>query len=129
MGASLLRLRPKDHRGSVRLDYASHFGVGLAWGLALSAAARAGLRGQTRVAAVYGLVWNSDWVGLVALGIDKPPWKWSRRDLVVDVGEKIPSPRLRMRLSAVWSAPELDATAFSCRPVPRAPLPGRRVQR
>ncbi len=89
MGAAVLRVRPKDKRGWVRLNYAAHFTVGLAWGLALSAASRAGLDGQRRVASVYALVWSSDWLGLVALGVDGPPWKWSRRDLVTDVGEKM----------------------------------------
>lgn len=89
MGAAILRVRPRDHRGWVRFNYACHFTIGLAWGLGLSAAGRAGLQGQRRVGGVYAVVWNSDWLGLVALDVDKPPGKWSRRDLIIDVGEKM----------------------------------------
>lgn len=89
MTARLVRREPSSRSGWLALNYASHFTVGAVWGLALSVARSRGLDGQKRVAAVYSVVWNSDWIGLVALGVDGPPWTWKRRDLAIDVGEKL----------------------------------------
>lgn len=72
MAARLLPVEPNSHTGWLGLNYAAHFGVGGAWGIPLSLAQRRGPRGQRRIAAVYALLWNTDWIGLVALGIDGP---------------------------------------------------------
>jgi hypothetical protein len=70
------------------MNYAAHFVVGSAWGVARAVAARAGLSGQP-VAAVFAAMWTGDVLGVAALGIDEPPWRWERRDLAIDVVDKL----------------------------------------
>lgn len=72
-----------------RLNYAAHFGVGLAWGAAHGAIARRGLRGQRAVLTVFGTLWPGDVTTTVALGLNPPPWRWSGRDLAIDIVDKL----------------------------------------
>lgn len=72
-----------------RLNYAVHFGVGAAWGAAHGAAAHAGVRGPGAVATVFGALWPADVTSMVLLGLGEPPWRWSGRDLAVDVTDKL----------------------------------------
>lgn len=77
-------------RGARRrvLNYAAHFGIGVAWGASHGLATRNGLRGQRAVAAVFGALYTADALANVALGLYQP-WRWSAQDWVVDVGEKL----------------------------------------
>lgn len=72
-----------------RLNYAAHFGVGAAWGAAHGAAAHAGVRGAGTVAAVFGTLWPADVTSMALLGLGEPPWRWSARELAVDVADKL----------------------------------------
>jgi hypothetical protein len=86
----VLPIAPRRGAAKRRLNYAAHFGVGLAWGAAHAAIARrGGLRGQRAVATVFGVLWPGDVTTTVALGLNPPPWRWSRRDLAIDVANKL----------------------------------------
>jgi hypothetical protein len=88
MVTKLLPLNPKRRRDA-RLNYAAHVALGASWGAARGLAARAGLSGQPAVAAVFGTLWTGDVMAMSALGLDEPPTRWSRRDLVIDVVDKL----------------------------------------
>jgi hypothetical protein len=86
----VLPIAPKRGAAKRRLNYAAHFGVGLAWGAAHAAIARrGGLRGQRAVATVFGVLWPMDVTTTVALGMNPPPWRWSRLDLAIDLADKL----------------------------------------
>ncbi len=89
----LMRVLPigrKRGKAKARLNYAAHFGVGAGWGAAHAALARRrGLRGQRAVATVFGTLWPGDVTTTFALGMNPPPWRWSRQDLVIDVVDKL----------------------------------------
>jgi hypothetical protein len=86
----VLPIAPKRGAAKRRLNYAAHFGVGLAWGAAHAAIARRGaLRGQRAVATVFGVLWPGDVTSTVALGMNPPPWRWSRQDLAIDLADKL----------------------------------------
>jgi hypothetical protein len=86
----VLPIAPKHGAAKRRLNYAAHFGVGLAWGAAHAAIARrSGLRGQRAVATVFGILWPGDVTTTVALGMNPPPWRWSRQELVIDLADKL----------------------------------------
>ncbi len=85
----LLPVAPKRKRDRRRLNYAAHFGVGVAWGVGHGAlATRLGLSGQRAVATVFSVFYAGDVLGNTALGLEKP-WQWSGQDLAVDVIDKL----------------------------------------
>jgi len=85
----LLPVAPRRKRDRRRLNYAAHFGVGVAWGAGHAAIARrAGLSGQRAVAAVFGVLWAGDVIGNTALGLDKP-WTWSGEDIAIELVDKL----------------------------------------
>jgi hypothetical protein len=84
----LLPIGRQRGRRRRRLNYATHFALGLMWGAAYSLAAHAGLRGQRGVAAVYGTVYTGDVLFNTALGLYKP-WQWSPQEAVIDVVDKL----------------------------------------
>lgn len=84
----VLPIKTRRKRDRRRLNYAAHFAVGAAWGAAHGLAARAGPRGQGAVAAVFGVLWPGDVVGMTALGLDEP-WRWSAQELAIDVVDKL----------------------------------------
>ncbi len=84
----ILPIGRKQGRERERLNYATHFGLGLMWGAAYGVAAHAGLRGQRAVAAVFGTVYSGDVLFNTALGLYKPS-KWSQRDAAIDVVDKL----------------------------------------
>ena len=71
-----------------RLNWVTHFGLGLMWGSAYGVAAHAGLRGQKAVAAVFGTVYTGDVLLNVALGLYRPR-TWSSQDWAVDIIDKL----------------------------------------
>ena len=86
----VLPIAPKRGAAKRRLNYAAHFGVGLAWGAAHAAIARrGGLRGGRAVATVFGILWPGDVATTFALGLNPPPWRWSRQDLAIDIADKL----------------------------------------
>ncbi len=86
----VLPIAPRRGAAKRRLNYAAHFGVGLGWGAAHAAIVRrTGQRGQRAVATVFGTLWPGDVTTTVALGLNAPPWRWSRRDLAVDLADKL----------------------------------------
>ena len=86
----VLPIAPKRGAAKRRLNYAAHFGVGVAWGAAHAAIARrGGLRGQRAVVTVFGVLWPGDVTTTVALGMNPPPWRWSRQDLAIDLADKL----------------------------------------
>lgn len=85
----LFPVAPKRKQDRRRLNYAAHFGVGVAWGVGHGLIARrAELRGQAAVAAVFGAIYGGDVIANTALGLTKP-WQWSSQDLAVDVIDKL----------------------------------------
>ena len=85
----VLPLRRKRGRAKRRLNSVAHVGVGAAWGAAHGAIARRGLRGQRAVATVFATLWPGDVATTFALGLNPPPWRWRRRDLTIDVVDKL----------------------------------------
>jgi hypothetical protein len=88
----ILRVLPVEVKSDVakrRLNYAAHFAVGVGWGAAHGAIARRGLRGQRAVAMVFGTLWPGDVTTTVSLGLNPPPWRWSRQDLAIDLADKM----------------------------------------
>lgn len=88
MATKLLPLS-SQRRDDPRVNYATHFALGAGWGAARGIAARTGLSGQRAVAAVFGILWTGDVMAMAALGLDEPPTRWSRRDLAIDVIDKL----------------------------------------
>ena len=41
------------------------------------------------MAAVFATLWTGDVVAMTALGLDEPPTRWSRRDLAIDMIDKL----------------------------------------
>ncbi|CAA9491431.1 MAG: hypothetical protein AVDCRST_MAG38-2653 [uncultured Solirubrobacteraceae bacterium] len=82
--------QPRSPRHRRRLNYAAHFGVGAGWGAAHGAiSGLTGLRGQRAVAAVFGLLWPADVLGVAALGVHEPPWRWTATETAVDFADKL----------------------------------------
>ena len=75
-------------RGRKRLNYATHFALGTLWGGAYGVTAKAGLRGQRAVAAVFVGVYSGDVLLNMALGLYHPS-SWSGRDWAIDVIDKL----------------------------------------
>jgi hypothetical protein len=73
--------------GRRRLNYVTHFSLGMMWGAAYGVAALKGLRGQKAVNTVFAVVYAGDVLLNTALGLYQPS-KWSAKDLVVDVVDK-----------------------------------------
>jgi hypothetical protein len=80
-------IRTDTGAGRQRLNYATHFSLGMMWGAAYGVAALKGLRGQKAVNAVFGVVYTGDVLLNTALGLYSPT-QWSGRDLIVDVVDK-----------------------------------------
>jgi hypothetical protein len=80
-------IHPRTPEGRWRLNYATHFSLGMMWGAAYGVAAWQGLRGQKAVNTVFGIVYTGDVLLNTALGLYHPT-KWSTQDLVVDVLDK-----------------------------------------
>jgi hypothetical protein len=38
---------------------------------------------------VFGILWPGDVTTTVALGMNPPPWRWSRQDLAIDLADKL----------------------------------------
>jgi len=84
----MLPLHPDSPQGRKRLNYGTHFALGVLWGVAYAVASRAGLRGQRAVAAVFATVYSGDVALNTALGLYQPS-TWSRRDWAIDVIDKL----------------------------------------
>jgi hypothetical protein len=74
-------------RGRQRLNYVTHFSLGMMWGAAYGFAALKGLRGQKAVNAVFGVVYTGDVLLNAALGLYHPT-QWTKKELVIDVVDK-----------------------------------------
>lgn len=83
----LLPVSPKDEQARRRLNYTTHFSLGVMWGTAYAIAHAAGLRGQRAIGTVFATVWTGDVIFNTALGLYKP-WEWSARETVIDVVDK-----------------------------------------
>jgi hypothetical protein len=86
--ARLLPIQPKDDHERRQLNWVTHFGLGAMWGAAFGIAGHAGLRGQRAVATVFAGVYTGDVLLNTALGLYEPT-KWSGRELVIDVVDKL----------------------------------------
>jgi hypothetical protein len=86
----LFGLRPRSRKTRRRLNYAAHFAVGAGWGAAHAAiATKTELRGQAAVAAAFGVLWPADVLGVAALGVHEPPWRWTLTETAVDFVDKL----------------------------------------
>lgn len=83
----VLPVQPTSEQDRYRLNYLTHFGLGMMWGAAYGVAARAGLRGKPAVTAVFATVYMGDVLLNTALGLYQPT-SWSRQDWVVDIVDK-----------------------------------------
>jgi hypothetical protein len=84
------KITPLDthtHEGRRRLNYGTHFSLGMMWGAAYGVAALKGLRGQKAVNAVFGVVYTGDVLLNTALRLYHPT-QWSKKDLIIDVVDK-----------------------------------------
>ncbi|MBW3556746.1 MAG: hypothetical protein KY454_07395 [Actinobacteria bacterium] len=86
--AKVLPISPRNRHERRQLNWVTHFGLGAMWGTAFGIAGRAGLRGQKAVAAVFAAVYTGDVLLNTALGLYEPT-KWSGRDVVIDVVDKL----------------------------------------
>lgn len=86
--AKVLLIEPKNDHERRQLNWITHFGLGAMWGTAFGIAGHAGLRGQKAVATVFATVYTGDVLLNTALGLYEPT-KWSMRELVVDVVDKL----------------------------------------
>lgn len=84
----LLPVAPTTEGERRALNYAAHFVIGAAWGIAHGVAVRRGLRGQRAVATVFGLVYTGDAIVNTLLGLYQPR-RWSAQDWAVDLGDKL----------------------------------------
>ncbi|MBW3615648.1 MAG: hypothetical protein KY439_10125 [Actinobacteria bacterium] len=84
----VLPIEPTNDHERRQLNWITHFGLGAMWGTAFGIAGAAGLRGQKAVAAVFAVVYTGDVLLNTALGLYEPS-KWSRRDLAIDVVDKL----------------------------------------
>lgn len=80
-------IETRTHAGRRRLNYVTHFSLGIMWGAAYGVAALNGLRGQKAVNAVFGTVYAGDVALNTALGLYSPT-QWTAKDLIVDVVDK-----------------------------------------
>lgn len=80
-------LDPKTPQGRRRLNYATHYSLGMMWGTTYGIAALKGLRGQRAVHAVFATVYTGDVLLNTALGLYHPA-RWSARDWAIDVVDK-----------------------------------------
>jgi hypothetical protein len=87
LAEKLTPIHPTTREGRRRLNYATHFSLGIMWGAAYGVAAWKGLRGQKAVNTVFGIVYPGDVLFNVALGLYHPT-RWSTKELVVDVVDK-----------------------------------------
>ena len=74
-------------QGRHRLNYATHFSLGIMWGAAYGVAALKGLRGQKAVNTVFAVVYTGDVLLNTALGLYHPT-QWSKKDLAIDLIDK-----------------------------------------
>lgn len=89
VGMKLLRVHPRRRGpGRERLNWAVHFGHGVAMGTVRGAMGAAGARGPAGGAAYFAALWGGDVMLYQALGIAGPPWRWSVSELATDVGHK-----------------------------------------
>ncbi len=86
--AKILPIEPKNEQERQRLNWVTHFALGAMWGSAFGIAGRAGLHGQKAVAAVFAAVYTGDVLLNTTLGLYEPS-SWTKRDLVVDVIDKL----------------------------------------
>jgi hypothetical protein len=84
----VLPLSTNNRQERQRLNWVTHFGLGAMWGTAFGIAGRAGLRGQKAVAAVFATVYTGDVLLNTALGLYEPS-SWSKRDIAIDVIDKL----------------------------------------
>ncbi len=68
------------------LTNATHWGYGTGWGTIYGIAAGTTGRSRLRDGAVFGTaVWLMSYVQLVPMGLYEPPWKYSPKDLAMDL--------------------------------------------
>lgn len=83
----VMPVHPDSTQGRKRLNYVTHFVLGMMWGSAYGVVAYAGLRGQKAVNTVFATVYSGDVALNTALGLYKPT-QWSTQDWVIDVVDK-----------------------------------------
>ena len=86
----LTGVRPRGKQNRRRLNYAAHFAIGAGWGAAHGAiATKTGRRGPNAGATVFALLWPADVLGVAALGVHEPPWRWTPTEAAVDFVDKL----------------------------------------
>ena len=78
---------PQTPDGRRRLNYVTHFSLGMMWGAAYGVAALRGLRGQKAVNTGFGVVYTGDLLLNTALGLYHPT-RWSKKELAIDLVDK-----------------------------------------
>ena len=80
----VLGVQPRDSAGKARFSNVVHWGYGTSAGAVRGLIGAAGLSGPAAMGAHFAAIWPSALVGLPALGIAPPPWKWGATELGVD---------------------------------------------
>jgi len=83
----VLPVHPTSAAGRKRLNNVTHLALGSMWGTAYGIAAKAGLRGQKAVNAVFVTVFAGDVLLNTALGLYKPS-TWTAQDWAIDTLDK-----------------------------------------
>jgi len=80
----LLGIQPRDPAGKARFSNVVHWAYGTGWGAVRGLIGAAGLTGPAATGAHFAAIWPSALVGLPAMGVAPPPWKWGATELGVD---------------------------------------------
>ncbi len=68
-----------------RLNLPVHFMHGTALGAVLAALSLLGLSGVLTTVLFYVLLLGADWMLYIALGVTRPPWRWTTTELTREV--------------------------------------------
>jgi len=82
--AKVLGIQPRDPAGKARFSNVVHWAYGTGWGAVRGLIGAAGFSGPAATGAHFAAIWPSALVGLPALGVAPPPWKWGATELGVD---------------------------------------------
>ncbi len=80
----VLEIKPVSDDAEARLGNLTHWGYGVAWGVARGALAASGLREPWVTLAHFGGVWGAEITMLPRLGLSSPIWKWGGEAIGID---------------------------------------------
>ncbi|HZD01853.1 MAG TPA: hypothetical protein VFA46_17170 [Actinomycetes bacterium] len=81
----VLGVQPEDQKSERRLNNVVHWAYGTGWGAVRGLLGAAGVSGPRAAAAHFATVWGTAQVVQPAIGVSPPAWRWSGRQVAVDV--------------------------------------------